>query len=140
MAGTRSEIIRLADIIPLLRKHFEHVFVYTGQHYAPNMNIFFDDLGIVPDYDFKCNTSDFNTLKDRMVPTLQRISPKYVIVYGDTDSSMAAALAAEQINSMIIHIEPGVRDFDYAVPEVTPVDHQISCLTLCALYKISIID
>jgi UDP-N-acetylglucosamine 2-epimerase len=118
VAGTRPEIIKLADIIPLLRKHFEHAFVYTGQHYSPNMkDIFFDDLGIMPDYDFKCNTSDIETLKNAMVPTLQNISPKYVIVYGDTNSSMAAALAAEQIKSKIIHIEAGVRDFDYAVPE-----------------------
>ena len=118
VAGTRPEIIKLANIIPLLRNDFEHAFVYTGQHYSTNMkDIFFDDLGIVPDYDFKCNTSDITTLKDSMVPTLQRISPKYVIVYGDTSSSMAAALAAEQINSKIIHIEAGVRDFDYAVPE-----------------------
>ncbi|MDQ6865960.1 MAG: hypothetical protein M3044_19300 [Thermoproteota archaeon] len=54
VAGTRPEIIKLANIIPLLRKHFEHAFVYTGQHYSQNMkDIFFDDLGIVPDYDFK---------------------------------------------------------------------------------------
>jgi UDP-N-acetylglucosamine 2-epimerase len=118
VAGTRPEIIKLADIIPLLRKNFEHAFVYTGQHYSLNMkDIFFDDLGIMPDYDFKCNTSDIETLKNAMVPTLQKISPKYVVVYGDTNSSMAAALAAEQIKSRIIHIEAGVRDFDYAVPE-----------------------
>ncbi len=118
VAGTRPEIIKLADIIPLLSRNFEHVFVYTGQHYSPNMkDIFFDDLGIMPDYDFKCNVSDISTLKERMVPTLQQINPEYVIVYGDTNSSMAAALAAEQINSKIIHIEAGVRDFDYAVPE-----------------------
>jgi UDP-N-acetylglucosamine 2-epimerase len=118
VAGTRPEIIKLADIIPLLRKHFDHAFVYTGQHYSPNMkDIFFDDLGIQPDYDFKSNISDINFLKDSMIPTLQTIGPKYVIVYGDTNSSMAAALAADQIKSKIIHIEAGVRDFDYAVPE-----------------------
>ncbi len=118
VAGTRPEIIKLADIIPLLRKHFEHIFLYSGQHYSSNMkDIFFDDLGIVPEYDCKCNTSDITTLKDSMLPILQRISPKYVIVYGDTNSSMAAALAAKEIKSNIIHIEAGVRDFDYQVPE-----------------------
>src|SRR5712692_9277 len=118
VAGTRPEIIKLADIIPLLREQFDHAFVYTGQHYSSNMkDIFFDDLGIQPDYDFKSNRSDINFLKDSMVPTLQRINPKYVIVYGDTNSSMAAALAADQIKSKIIHIEAGIRDFDYAVPE-----------------------
>jgi UDP-N-acetylglucosamine 2-epimerase len=118
VAGTRPEIIKLADIIPLLRKNFEHAFVYTGQHYSPNMkDIFFDDLQIVPDYDSKCDTSDINILRDSIIPSLQRINPKYVIVYGDTNSSMAAALAAAQVKSKIIHIEAGVRDFDYAVPE-----------------------
>ena len=118
VAGTRPEIIKLADIIPLLMKDFEHAFVYTGQHYSQNMkDIFFDDLGIVPDYDFKCNISDINTLKDSMIPTLEKINPKYVIVYGDTNSSMAAALAAAQIKSKIIHLEAGIRDFDYTVPE-----------------------
>ena len=53
-------------------------------------DIFFDGLGIEPDYDFKSNTSNIDTLRDNMLPTLQRISPKYVIVYGDTNSSMAA--------------------------------------------------
>jgi len=118
VAGTRPEIIKLADIIPLLRKHFEHIFLYTGQHYSSNMkDIFFDDLGIIPEYDCKCNTSNITNLKDSMLPILQSISPKYVIVYGDTNSSMAAALAAKEIKSKIIHIEAGVRDFDYAVPE-----------------------
>lgn len=80
-------------------------------------DIFFDGLGIEPDYDLKSNTSNIDTLRDNMLPTLQRISPKYVIVYGDTNSSMAAALAAFQINAHIVHIEAGVRDFDYTVPE-----------------------
>ena len=92
--------------------------MYTGQHYSQNMkDIFFDDLGIQPDYDFKSNISDINFLKDSMVPTLQKISPKYVIVYGDTNSSMAAVVTADQIKAKIIHIEAGVRDFDSAVPE-----------------------
>jgi UDP-N-acetylglucosamine 2-epimerase len=118
VAGTRPEIIKLADIIPLLNEHFEHTFVYTGQHFSQNMkDIFFDGLGIEPDHDIKSDTSNIDTLRDNMLPTLQKISPKYVIVYGDTNSSMAAALAASQINAQIIHIEAGVRDFDYAVPE-----------------------
>jgi UDP-N-acetylglucosamine 2-epimerase len=80
-------------------------------------DIFFDGLGIEPHYDLKSNTSDIGILRDNMLPTLQRIGPKYVIIYGDTNSSMAAALAASQVNAQIIHIEAGVRDFDYTVPE-----------------------
>jgi UDP-GlcNAc3NAcA epimerase len=118
VAGTRPEIIKLAQIIPLLNKHFRHKFVYTGQHFSSNMKeIFFENLDIQPDYDFKCNTSDIDFIKNAMVPTLTKINPQYINVYGDTSSSMAAALVAKKIGSKIIHIEAGVRDFDYAVPE-----------------------
>jgi UDP-N-acetylglucosamine 2-epimerase len=119
VAGTRPEIIKLAEIIPLLNKQFSrHSFIYTGQHFSPNMkDIFFEGLNLQPDYDFKCNTSDIDVIKDTMLPTVRKINPKYVIVYGDTNSSMAATLVATQIKSKVIHIEAGVRDFDYAVPE-----------------------
>ncbi len=118
IAGTRPELIKLAHIIPLLNKRFEHSFVYTGQHYSPNMkDIFIDELKIQPDYDYKCNTSNIETIKNIMLAPLKELNPRYVIVYGDTSSSMATALIAKEINSKIIHLEAGVRDFDYQVPE-----------------------
>ena len=49
--------------------------------------------------------------------TVQKLAPEYVIVYGDTNSSMAAALVAKDVRSKIIHLEAGVRDYDYKVPE-----------------------
>lgn len=118
IAGTRPEIVKLARIVPLLNQNFDHKFLYTGQHYSSNMkDIFIDELNLQPHYDLKCNTSDITTLRDKMLPTIQQLNPQYVIVYGDTNSSMAAALAAKKINSKIIHLEAGVRDFDYTVPE-----------------------
>ena len=118
VAGTRPEIIKLANIIPLLNKKFNHRFIYTGQHFSPNMkDIFIDELGIQPDFDLKCNTSDILQIKEKMLPIVKDLQPEYVIVYGDTNSSMAAALAAEEAKSKIIHLEAGVRDFDYKVPE-----------------------
>jgi UDP-N-acetylglucosamine 2-epimerase len=118
VAGTRPEIIKLAELVPLLNKKYNHALLYTGQHFSENMkDIFFDELDMVPDYDLKSNTSDIGVLRDNLVRILGELRPHYVIVYGDTNSSMAATLAAEQINSKLIHIEAGVRDFDLAVPE-----------------------
>jgi len=118
VAGTRPDIIKLAPIVPLLNKRFDHALVYTGQHFSENMkDIFIDELNINPDFDLKCNTSDIPTLKNKMLPIVQNLHPEYVIVYGDTNSSMAAALVGEELNSKIIHLEAGVRDFDYYVPE-----------------------
>ena len=118
VAGTRPEIIKLAELVPLLNKKYNHALLYTGQHFSENMkDIFFDELDMVPDYELKSNTSDIGVLRDNLVRILGELRPRYVIVYGDTNSSMAATLAAEQINSKLIHIEAGVRDFDLAVPE-----------------------
>ena len=118
IAGTRPEIIKLAYLIPLLNNNFDHKFIYTGQHYSPNMSdIFIDELNISPDYDLQSDTSEINIIKDKMLPILKQLQPDWVVVYGDTNSSMAAALTADEIKSKIIHVEAGVRDFDMHVPE-----------------------
>jgi UDP-N-acetylglucosamine 2-epimerase len=118
VAGTRPEIIKLAELVPLLNKKYNHALLYTGQHFSENMkDIFFDELDMVPDYELKSKTSDIGVLSDNLVRILSELQPRYVIVYGDTNSSMAATLAAEQIRSKLIHVEAGVRDFDLAVPE-----------------------
>jgi UDP-N-acetylglucosamine 2-epimerase len=117
VAGTRPEIIKLADLVPLLNT-YNHSLLYTGQHYSHNMkDIFFDELNLKPDYDLRCNTSEIDILRIQILKTLRTIKPSYVIVYGDTSSSLAAAQAAKQIGCKLIHIEAGVRDFDMAVPE-----------------------
>ena len=118
IAGTRPEIIKLAYLIPLLNNNFDHKFVYTGQHFSPNMSdIFIDELKVKPDYDLQSNSSDISTIRSNLLLVLKDIDPDYVVVYGDTNSSMAAALAAEDIKSKILHVEAGVRDFDLHVPE-----------------------
>lgn len=117
VAGTRPEIIKLSEFLRLFKNN-NHAFVYTGQHFSENMRgIFFDELDIKPDYDLGCESSDIDTLKDSLVVLLKQISPRYVIIYGDTYSSMAAALAAQEIGSKIIHLEAGIRDLDSTVPE-----------------------
>lgn len=120
IAGTRPEIIKLSELVQLLNKErgSKHALLYTGQHYSDNMkDIFFDELGIKPDYDLGCDTSQVGTLKDSMTRFMRSTNPEYVLVYGDTSSSMAGALAAKEIGSKLVHIEAGIRDFDLSVPE-----------------------
>ena len=117
VAGTRPELIKLSEFIRLFDKN-EHGLLYTGQHFSPKMkDVFLEQLGIVPDFDLQCGISDVSVLKEHIVGTLKKTRPSYIIVYGDTNSSMAASLAAEELGIRLIHIEAGVRDFDLAVPE-----------------------
>jgi UDP-N-acetylglucosamine 2-epimerase (non-hydrolysing) len=118
IAGTRPEIIKLSDLVRLLADEGNHALLYTGQHYSDNMkSIFFDELKIKPDYDLGCDTSDVDTLKENMLRYLREVRPPYVLVYGDTNSTLAGALAAKEIGSTLVHIEAGLRCFDLSVPE-----------------------
>jgi UDP-N-acetylglucosamine 2-epimerase (non-hydrolysing) len=120
IAGTRPEIIKLSELVQLLgsSQKYNHALLYTGQHYSDNMkSVFFDELRIKPDYDLRCDTSDVGMLKESMVKFLSKIKPPYVLVYGDTNSTLAGALAAKEVGSTIVHIEAGLRCFDLNVPE-----------------------
>ena len=118
IAGTRPEIIKLSDLVQLLSGKSNHALLYTGQHYSDNMkSIFFDELKIKPDYDLGCDTSDVNKLKENMLKLLRKMRPPYILVYGDTNSTLAGTLAAKEVGSTVIHIEAGLRCFDLSVPE-----------------------
>jgi UDP-N-acetylglucosamine 2-epimerase len=119
IAGTRPEIIKLAELVKLLNTtRSDHALLYTGQHYSDKMkDVFFEELGIRPDYDLMCESSDIETLSRRMRQFLKEVNPSVVLVYGDTNSSLAGALAAKQNGCTIIHIEAGLRCFDMLVPE-----------------------
>lgn len=118
IAGTRPEIIKLSELVQLLDGWNNHALLYTGQHYSDNMkSVFFDELKIKPDYDLRCDTSDVGKLKEKMVEFMMQSKPEYVLVYGDTNSSLAGALAAKEVGSTIVHIEAGLRCFDQSVPE-----------------------
>jgi len=119
IAGTRPEIIKVTEFVKKMNRHYDdHALLYTGQHYSDNMrDIFFDELGINPQFDLKSNTSDVQTLKVRIIALLKRLRPDNVIVYGDTYSTMAGALAARAIGARLIHLEAGIRDLDVSIPE-----------------------
>jgi len=112
--GTRPEIIKMSQLIPLFDKHFDHKFVYTGQHFSENMkDIFFSELKVRnPDVILDSKSSDYQVLIKSSVDALREINPDYVLVYGDTNSTLSASVAAKILNRPIIHVEAGLRSFD----------------------------
>ena len=118
VAGSRPEIIKLSELAKVYCKDDQSCIVYTGQHYSYNMrDKFLDELGVKIDYDLGCGTSVPSHLVNEIGRLFNDLKPEYVIVYGDTNSTMAAAIAAKQMNSKLIHIEAGLRSFDLAMIE-----------------------
>ena len=117
--GTRPEIIKMSKLIPLLDKHFDHTFVFTGQHYSENMvDVFFDELKVrKSDYYLEVKSSEYSDLIKPILNKLKEINPDTVLVYGDTNSTLAAAIASKLINLRLIHVEAGLRSFDKEMPE-----------------------
>jgi UDP-N-acetylglucosamine 2-epimerase len=117
IAGTRPEVIKLSEFV----KHFrdmDHAYVYTGQHYSSNMkDIFFDELGSQADVDLKCNTSNTSAIEERITGVVQEMKPSLIVVYGDTNSTLAGAQAAARTGTTLVHIEAGLRSFDLRMPE-----------------------
>lgn len=117
LAGTRPEVIKLSEFV----RQFDndnHVYAYTGQHYSENMrDIFFSELDSKADIDLKCNTSDVEILRQNIVDLISSLRPSLVIVYGDTNSSVAGALAAGDTKTRLLHLEAGLRSFDMRMPE-----------------------
>ena len=117
VAGTRPEIIKLTKLAKDLQI-LGSKFLYTGQHFSKNMKqIFLSEFGIKCDYDLNCNTSNVDTIYNETLKLFKQTHPQLVMVYGDTNSSLAVAFAAKEIKAKLIHIEAGLRCFDSTVPE-----------------------
>jgi UDP-N-acetylglucosamine 2-epimerase (non-hydrolysing) len=114
VAGNRPEIIKLSEFIRILsQKGYNHSFVYTGQHFSQNMrDVFLKDLNVEFDYDLMSSTSDVGVMRQNIYKFLVNTNPQFVIVYGDTNSTVAGALAAKDAHCDLIHIEAGLRSFD----------------------------
>lgn len=118
IAGNRPEIIKLSELVKCFDDSIENLFVYSGQHYSKNMSDdFFKELDVRVDYNLRCSTSDPHVLKQSIEDFLLKASPKCVILYGDTNTTLAAALAASKMNCKIIHVEAGLRCFDKTLVE-----------------------
>jgi UDP-N-acetylglucosamine 2-epimerase (non-hydrolysing) len=131
VVGTRPEIIRLSRVIPLLDKHFNHIFVNTGQNKDPMLSkVFFDELEIrSPDLYLDVDTSTLGAVLGDTLAKIEKVflehKPDAVLILGDTNSAISAVLA-KRMHIPVYHMEAGNRSFDENVPEETNrrlVDH-----------------
>jgi UDP-N-acetylglucosamine 2-epimerase (non-hydrolysing) len=123
VVGTRPQFVKAFPVSRALREHHEEVLVKTGQHYDPELSaVFFDELGIpAPDYDLEVGSAPHAEqtarMLDRLGPIIERESPDVVLTYGDTNSTVATALATAKLDPPLAHVEAGLRSFNREMPE-----------------------
>lgn len=123
VVGARPQFVKLAPIARAMRNQIDHVVVHTGQHYDERMSdVFFRDLEIdAPDVNLAVGSGGHGTQTAAMLaglePVFKEHEPDWVLVYGDTNSTIAAALAAVKIHIPVAHLEAGLRSFNRRMPE-----------------------
>jgi UDP-N-acetylglucosamine 2-epimerase len=123
VVGTRPQLIKAAALLPALRREHDEVFVDTGQHYDEAMaGAFFEELGLPrPEHALGIGGGTATEQTARMLPAIESIlleeRPDAVLVYGDTNSTLAGALAAAKLDLPVAHVEAGLRSFDRSMPE-----------------------
>ena len=125
--GARPQIIKAAALNRAIKNKFsekiQEVIVHTGQHYDENMSeIFFEELGISkPNYNLNTGSGTHGKQTASMIIGIEEIllkeKPNAIILYGDTNSTLAGAIAASKINIPVIHIEAGLRSYNKTMPE-----------------------
>lgn len=122
--GARPQFIKAATVSrALLAKQVQEVIVHTGQHYDSNMSdIFFDEMVIPkPDYFLDISGLSHGAMTGQMTEKIEGVlkeeKPDFVLVYGDTNSTLAGALAAVKLHIPIAHVEAGLRSFNMRMPE-----------------------
>ncbi|MDQ0644588.1 non-hydrolyzing UDP-N-acetylglucosamine 2-epimerase [Microbacterium murale] len=124
VVGARPQFVKLAPIHQAARAAgVEHVIVHTGQHYDPMLSdVFFEDLGIgVPDVHLGVGSGSHGVQTGAMLAALDGVldehRPDWVLVYGDTNSTVAATLSAVKMHIPVAHLEAGLRSFNRRMPE-----------------------
>jgi UDP-GlcNAc3NAcA epimerase len=138
--GNRPQFVKAAAVSSRLREQGEEITVHTGQHYDAELSqVFFDELRLPPPEHLLgigggTNTSQTARMLAALEPLIADTRPDAVLVYGDTNSTLAGALAAVQAGVPVAHVEAGMRSFDRTMPEEVnrvAADH-LSSLLLCS--------
>lgn len=125
--GARPQIIKAAAISRAIKNHFTEsiteIIVHTGQHYDTNMSqVFFDELGVPNEnYNLHAGSGSHAVQTAKMLSGIEEIliseKPDALLVYGDTNSTLAGAIAASKIHIPVVHVEAGLRSFNKKMPE-----------------------
>ena len=145
--GARPQFVKAAVLSRIIKKHnnIEEIIVHTGQHFDSNMSaIFFDEMMIPkPKYNLEINSMSHGAMTGLMLLEIEKVLieevPDAVVVYGDTNSTIAGALAAKKMHIKVVHIEAGLRSFNMKMPEeinriaTDRISDLLSCPTETAL-------
>lgn len=142
VVGARPQFIKAAAVSREILKYqgkIEEVMIHTGQHYDPNMSqVFFDDLEIpAPRYNLEVSGGSHGIMTGRMLEGIEKVlmseMPDWVLIYGDTNSTLSGALAAAKLHIRVAHVEAGLRSFNMRMPEEVNriLSDRVSSLLLC---------
>ena len=139
--GARPQFVKGAVLSRIIKEHneIEEVIIHTGQHYDTNMSeVFFKEMEIPkPKYNLNINGLSHGAMTGQMLEKIEQVlkdeKPDVVVIYGDTNSTIAGALAAKKMHIKVVHIEAGLRSFNMKMPEEINriLTDRISDLLLC---------
>ena len=139
VVGARPQFVKAAPLVAALRKRFDHTLLHTGQHFDEAMSgAFFRELGIPkPQIHLGISGGTHGAMTGAMLAQIEtallRVKPDMVVVLGDTNSTLAGALAAAKLHIPVAHVEAGLRSFDMKMPEEINrrVTDHLSSLLFC---------